>query len=63
MKRKDLLTHLFIAGYHNDPSKFINLIIDNRINKVLAEEQFQKGFKSKENGAKCGCSKCEEALS
>lgn len=61
MKRKDALGWIRIAGYHNDSKSFTRLIIENRISRPVANEEFRTGAKMRANGVGCTCSECKES--
>lgn len=58
MKRKDVLGHLKIAGYHEDSTAFCRLYSENRISREKANEAYQYGFRAKKNGMTCTCFRC-----
>lgn len=62
MRREILLSLFREAGYHDDKAKFTRLLIENRIKREVAEDQWSTGIKQKISGMKCGCYLCNKVL-
>lgn len=60
MKRKDALTLLRVAGYHNDQHAFMRAYIENRVSFAIASEEFRKGELAKRSGMPCTCFDCRQ---
>lgn len=59
MKRDVLLSHLRVAGYHDDSATFTRLYIENRISYDSAKKEYLKGQKMKADGIGCTCPDCK----
>jgi len=59
MNRKDAITFMRIAGYHDDHKSFTRLLMENRVNRAVADEVFYKGMDQRAAGMKCGCYQCK----
>jgi len=57
-KRSQLLSLFQIAGYHKDRGFYTSLIIENKINRMVAQENYNIGVQKKLNGVACGCPTC-----
>lgn len=63
MKRKDALTALRTAGYHDDRRTWTHLYVENRISFHVAENAWNDGRRAKIAGVKCNCHECREVAS
>ena len=61
MKRKDALSAMVFAGYHDDHRGWARLFVENRIAKDKAEQAFRDGARARAKGIGCGCYECKEA--
>lgn len=60
MKRKDLLAHLRVAGYHADTHAFTRLTVENRISIPAAREAYMVGV-GQRGVTRCDCAACKSA--
>lgn len=60
MKRSTILALIRNAGYHNDSKELVRLYIENRVSYKVAQDEFRKGIRAKENGVPCTCSMCKK---
>jgi hypothetical protein len=58
MKRKDPLAYLRIARYHGDRKAFTRLLVENRVSRMAANEDWISCRKARENGVGCTCHQC-----
>ena len=61
MKRDMAITHMRIAGYHDDNKQFTRLLIENRVNREVADKAWHTGQKQKAGGMPCHCHLCKAA--
>jgi hypothetical protein len=59
-KRKTVLEHMKIAGYHADTRAFTRLFVENRINRVTADAAYFLGADMRKRGVKCNCLDCKK---
>ncbi len=58
MKRNELLAHIRFAGYHDDNTTLLRLLIENRISRRVADKAFLDGRNARLAGVKCVCPDC-----
>lgn len=58
MKRKDAISSLVSAGYHNDSATWSRVYIENRISYAVAKKAWGDGASAKKRGARCSCFEC-----
>ncbi len=61
MKRADAIVYMRIAGYHEDRRRFTQLLIENRVNRTVADAAFAVGQKQRAGGMPCACHLCKKA--
>lgn len=62
MKRKDALTATRIAGYHDDSRSFTRLLVEHRISKQAADNEWTRGKNIKKAGVPCSCHNCKKEV-
>ena len=55
-----ILSHIRVAGYHDDLKAFCRLYVENRISKAVADKAYNAGRKQKRDGVPCGCYLCKK---
>jgi hypothetical protein len=60
-RREVVLSMLRVAGYHEDSASFTRLLIEERISRSVANEQFNNGRAMRSAGVRCDCHACKEA--
>jgi len=58
MTRKNALTVLRIAGYHEDMRTFTRVYVENRVSLQVARREYAAGQQAKANGIACHCHEC-----
>lgn len=60
MTRKQALTAIRTAGFHDDSTEYTRLLITNRISVHVAREAFKEGAHLRAQGARCDCNACKQ---
>ncbi|MNR48412.1 hypothetical protein D3C85_1676500 [compost metagenome] len=58
-KRSLALADFRIAGFHQDNKSFTRLLIERRVKRSIAEQQFLNGQALRAKGATCSCMQCK----
>lgn len=59
-KRESIIALMAVAGYHEDARTHMRLYCENRINKQVADDAFNRGREQKRKGMKCACHQCKK---
>jgi hypothetical protein len=57
--REVVLTKIRVAGYHEDHAAYTRLLIEERVSKAVADEQFRNGRAQRASGVRCDCYECK----
>lgn len=62
MGRKNALTKIRMAGFHEDRGMGTRIMIDAHISIGVYQKEFQKGRDMKKAGVRCDCLDCRPAV-
>lgn len=60
MSKRDLaLSHMRVAGYHDNRVAFTRLYLESKISLQVANDAWNTGKKQKKSGMPCSCVSCQ----
>jgi hypothetical protein len=60
-KRETAIVLAKVAGYHNDTTRFIRLIVESRVNRQVMNDAWITGQTLKDAGMPCCCIDCRQS--